>query len=468
MQDYSSRYASYWDYADAEPKKKKKKAYDAFDYSEVAYGNAITSAYTDDAYYGTASTYAYEPIPMRSIWAESTNSYWSNFSTKFASYEDTFAKKEKRRKIEKKLKSFALSQWVNVNLNLWTLKNSVTKKAYASLSISDEIVNKISQSFSKNWEPLINGIKRLPQNASLKEKLLFEHVFFDSDQIKYFRNIHPSFSLTHLLLTADKYFKEWIGSLEDITKYLEETSDTAKMEQKEKAKGTWGWEFEGNLVPSLLSCYSPTLWEKFAKIIKSKFYFPDKILREPHKCKGSRINRQYLYWISDKPVVWKHSEKSKKKRILIVIDGSGSMDTCWADEFKNIRNSAISSSFAYWIINSDVFDVTATVIHSTQWWCNINNELKSWKVRYCNTGAEWFEKIDKTIPKDWARDSEYVLFLTDMDISDTARECMRDYLKSSGKHMILSFYKWGDLAWLNVKVVTDMKWMIDGVARLLA
>lgn len=61
------------------------------------------------------------------------------------------------------------------------------------------------------------------------------------------------------------------------------------------------------------------------KAIRSKFFFPDTISKEENYRKGNRISRGFMSGTSYKPLIGKTAIAHKKKKVMIVIDGSGSM-----------------------------------------------------------------------------------------------------------------------------------------------
>ena len=171
-QDIASRYATYWESSDeddyyAKPKKKSK--WDDYDW-----GTPVS----------TTRTSAYVPYTQSQFGASTTNSYWSNFGSAFAGYEDIFEKKEKRMNLQKSLKSLALERGLPVNFNMGVMNEGITKAFSASVNISDERVSALSKSTEKQ-NKLLDAIERLPMKPTLLQKELFENTMLKGQGIHF-------------------------------------------------------------------------------------------------------------------------------------------------------------------------------------------------------------------------------------------------------------------------------------------
>ncbi len=450
MQDIASRYAGYWtsdeDEYYAKPKKRRDKWAD-FEYADVE-----------------TTTPTYKPYTQSQFGAKTKSSYWSNFGTTFASYEWVFEKKEKRMKLQKSLKELSIERSLPVNFHLGNLNQSIQKSFSANVNLSDATVKTLASSKQKQAR-LLDAIERLPMKPTLLQKELFEASILGWKEM-HFRYSWPV-DFDETIKQTRSYFEDWIGSLAEIESRFSENSETKREKARQASAMEEGSECQGNIIDWLRNA-DPTLWKTLAKKISSKFYFPNIVDREANMRKGKRINRWFLEGNSQKPLIARSVHAPTKKKLMIIIDGSGSMSRYWNGELTMYSNAKLSSAFSYGLMHSGLFNITHTIIHSEYGWANISNRLKKWEVPYFYNNWEGFENIDTTLPSSWAKDADYVLFLTDLCIGEDSQTGMKKFLQSSGKHMILSFESAWQLQWLNVKQVNNFEDMLNGVARLLA
>ncbi len=119
-----------------------------------------------------------------------------------------------------------------------------------------------------------------------------------------------------------KYYVEGLGDINTLRRWLVPNSSTKEAEKNTESESS----LYGHFRDSDLRTTPKPLVSFLENAIKSKFYFPDSVNKEENYRKGNRINRGFMNGTSYKPLVGKTKVAHKKKKIMIVIDGSGSMD----------------------------------------------------------------------------------------------------------------------------------------------
>ncbi len=187
----------------------------------------------------------------------------------------------------------------------------------------------------------------------------------------------------------------------------------------------------------------------------------DKYVKRPHISKGKRINKWFIQQTDYRALRTKEKVLNQKKKLLILLDGSGSMH---GDPFK------IGSNFIAEIVKLNIFDVD--IYHTNdqrvikankamdQW---ISWESK-WQFLDDSGGSEWFEYLTTRLGN-IPRDEDYVLIVTDMQVPRDAEANLKSFIGSK-KHLILSF----ESPWTfkcNVRLVKKYEDMMNVIGTLL-
>ncbi len=120
------------------------------------------------------------------------------------------------------------------------------------------------------------------------------------------------------------YYTSGLGDIETMKKWLRRNTSTLAHERKRKEEKSESAVY-GRWNNSSMSETPKDLVNFLENAIRSKFYFPDTVLKEENYRKGNRISRGFLNGTSYKPLVGKTRIAHKKKKLMVVIDGSGSM-----------------------------------------------------------------------------------------------------------------------------------------------
>jgi hypothetical protein len=151
---------------------------------------------------------------------------------------------------------------------------------------------------------------------------------------------------------------------------------------------------------------------------------------------------------------------------MFIIDSSGSMGSESSVDC-DIATSHAASVFASAVYGVDAFEVTHVVHHGSYGWKDAIHEYRKGNFLYTSSGGgEGFENIDLTIPKEWARDADYVVCLTDLDIGTSSQEGIREYLLEAKRYQLLSFSCGDAVKGLRCKVVKSFDDMVSSLIKL--
>ena len=153
--------------------------------------------------------------------------------------------------------------------------------------------------------------------------------------------------------------------------------------------------------------------------------------KEPDLRKWKRINRNYVYWLSYKPLKRENIISPIKKKVLNIVDWSWSM----------IGNSLeMAWDFMYAIEDTWLFDCTS--FFSQQDTALLSKDYTI----YYNNWWEWFKDIEDRIVDMWFRinDFDYIFIYTDCDIGRDQLNALKKIVQSK-KHMLFCFNRrYGD------------------------
>ncbi len=203
-------------------------------------------------------------------------------------------------------------------------------------------------------------------------------------------------------------------------------------------------------------------YNKVLKTIRSKIRMRDITTSEASLRKWSRINRWFIQKTSYKPLMQKTIESTKKKKIMFIVDCSGSMG------YASYQNNAAykGMSFVAWVVNSWVFDVSHVIMHSSGWWENIAKRIKKGELFSYTGGWEGFESVDDNLDADMLLGVDYIITITDLCICDSAQQGLYDYLKKGKKHLVLSFQESWNLKWMNVRTIEKISDMTNALVTI--
>lgn len=392
--------------------------------------------------------------------AKKNNNFWWWLNT----WWDFFDKKDKfdenKRKFIKKLKERTREEFIPVTINFssyWT--TNIHKDRRVFISINDNIREgkkwwkKFAEKFidDKNIEKIIWWYDKIPQKSDVIDSLT---ILFDTCKYPYLVSFYKWWDLNK---DVNDYYNNIITYEQYRSKF-----DISKLTQKniEVFAPSWNnytWTWINNLVN-----VDKKRMEANIKLIRWKIKPVAKVNYEESFRTGKRINRWFMNWTSYKPLKAKLVENIVKKKLFVIIDCSGSMwepDCDWNPAYEAI-------SFAWACYNSWLFDMKHIILHSSEWWRNVESEFSKNKLVSFYWTAEWFEWLPDNLEREWVKSCDYVVVLTDLRIWSSAERWLYDYIKWM-KHLILSFKNSWTINGMNVRTVKNNKDIINSLFTLV-
>lgn len=402
-----------------------------------------------DSYYGNASWKSY------GWWGNYSSTSWGKTTYNYDSIEEQLKRKKK---IEKSLDDFKRENNIIAKTYINAETNVTRKAGMYTLSIDNSPEWRNGLALLKKW---VDVWKRLPSsrkvlaNAPLFSTLI--NCFTKNELPKLFQNT-----------TLSTQWAAWAAKAQELMEMIATTLGKSVITdpevdaliaaipekiKEELEEHSWhGW------VSSLVDS-----WKEIKPINKPlKITKPtDKFLKFPHLVKGKRINRGFINNTDYRPLRRKEPILVNRKKLLILLDGSGSMS--W-------RPYHLGVNFIGELIKLDMFDIDVYQTTSVRV-TNVNITMKRWldgssKNKFIDlSGSEWFDMLTNRM-SGLNRDEDYVLVITDMDVPSDAESNLKAFIGNK-KHLILSFNnKW--TFGMNVRVVKKYLDMANVVTTLLA
>ena len=167
----------------------------------------------------------------------------------------------------------------------------------------------------------------------------------------------------------------WKVSIREISNFLyqEEGKENLNDDDKEAKKAnSWifhnDWDFKYTLSSDMVKEK-----ERITKILSKKFTLSSSINKEDDFRKWNRINRWYILGNSYKPLRKSVVSEAKKKKLMVIVDGSGSMTSrsSFTVGWKEARNYEVASIFAHALRDCDVFDIKKILFHESEGFIDI-------------------------------------------------------------------------------------------------
>lgn len=425
---------------------------DADDGSYIPWKNTWqTSLYGggSDSYYWNASWKSY------GWWGNYESTKWGKTTYNYDSIEQQIKRKKN---IEKALNTFKTDNNIIAKTYINAETNVTRKAGMYTLSIDN------TPQWKSGLDLLKKGVdvwKRLPSSRKvLSNTPLFStliNCFTKWELQKLFQNT-----------TLSAQWAKWAAKIQELMEMITKTLGQSVINdpevdaliaaipekiKEELAEHTW----HGG-VSSLVDS-----WREVRPINKPlKMTKPsDKFLKIPHLVKGKRINRGFINNTDYRPLKRKEPILVNRKKLLLLLDGSGSMS--WAPYHLWVN-------FIAELIKLDMFDIDVYQTTSVRV-TNVNTAMKRWidgssKHKFIDlSGSEWFDMLTNRMAG-LSRDEDYVIVITDMDVPSDAEANLKAFIWAK-KHLILSFNnKW--TFGMNVRVVKKYADMANVVTTLTA
>lgn len=380
-------------------------------------------------------------------WSTYQNSYWNDVYSRYAS---SFSTAEEKRAFKKKIIEESRKRYFPTEITVNNSKTEFFKKRRMEININTSDMAKMK------WKEsiIVDAFQKFPYNSDIWDSEAFRwYLTKDAWNLSNYLNWSSWVNNGDMII----WYFEWRVTYADYRKIFK---DISAMKSESKVESNWGWKW-GREVWSK-EMLQKDLYKKNLRIIQSKIRSRSITSQEESLRKGKRINRNFINGTSYKPLMDKTVETSKRKKVMFILDCSGSMG----------RASKVGSPQHGWIsfiaaaVNSWVFDCEHVIYHSDSWWENVIREIRKEDLFGYYGGWEGFEHIDDNLEKDWLNWVDYVVTVTDLCIWSSAQQWLYDYLKKAKKHMILSFENWGKLKWMNVRVVKTPANMINSLVTM--
>lgn len=407
---------------------------------------------TDDDYYAGYGKSTYNSTGYNSSYYGGYTQY-SYDSSWFSKYQSSFDSSKDKREFKKEIHDIARDKFLPTNVKITTAKTSFLKKRKLEVNINQNELGKFKGKESK----LMDLYDKLPYNSDV----------IDSESLKYF--------ITGDIGDLEKFVVDGAGNvLNEIKEYFGGTISYDQYRKKFKpiehkappkgkkaiaeAEFEWGW----NMGTEHKLC-DEVMYKKVLHSIRSKISLRSTINTEASLRKGSRINRGFIDGTSYKPLMTRTTDIVRKKKIMFIVDCSGSM---WYP-LSNEDPSYKALSFVGGVVNSGKFDVDHVILHSSSGWRNVAKPFKRWELFTHSGGWEGFESVDDNLSRDMVSGVDYIVTLTDLCIDEGSQQGLYDYLKKGKKHLVLSFQEGGDIKGMHVRKIEEMSDMINGLVTIV-
>lgn len=399
-------------------------------------------------------------VSYGSGWSKYSGGGWWNWSNKWwttsYNFDDIEQQIKRKKRIEKELEQFKVNNNIIAKTYIGSDTSLLRKAGMYTISINNTKHYKTDIQYLQKgldtWKKM-PGSRKVLNNASLLSTLISSHIssklpeLFENTTLARDGKYDKIKELMELIQTTMN--KPLINDA-DIDNLINAFPEKIRDEIEEHSGHGW---------VSTLVDYFTTI-NKTAKPLR--FTKPINQFRKfPHLVKGKRINKAFIQKLDYR--VFKRKEKivHKRKKILLLLDASGSMS--W-----RAYNTWVN--FAWALYDLDMFDIDMYQTTDRRV-INTTIALRNWtqnksRNKFPGThNAEWFEALTTRLA--WIdRDEDYVLVITDMLVPDNAEENLKAFIGNK-KHMILSFqekWKFG----CNVRLVKKYEDMANVVTSLLS
>lgn len=391
-----------------------------------------------------------------------SSSSWNDYSNYFSKWEDYYKVAEKRRKYKKDVNDYALESYTPIDVRVWVWSSpSIFKRNRMTIDIPESMLSEFSS--QAKVKKIVDLYDKIPYNSDLIDSFIVEQIvtWKRNSTLKNFVNPDKVKSDTDIVNidNAIMWYDKGTTTYAELRTWFRALTSIEKSELFANSDNMWyGWWKVG----SRINFEHRDTYNKNLRIIQSKIKLVDKIDVEENFRKGKRINRNFINWSSIKPLMSKTVNAKKKKKIMFIIDCSGSMNP-W-NTSSDPSHKAIS--FAAACVNSWIFNVEQVIYHSSSWWQNCIREIQKGELFNLYGWSEGFERIDDNLNTEWIKSCDYAVALTDLDIWTSAQQGLYDYLHKAKKHMVLSFDRSWTIKGMAVRTVDSPQTMINALVSL--
>lgn len=391
-----------------------------------------------------------------------SSSSWNDYSNYFSKWEDYYKDAEKRRKYKKDVNDYALESYTPIDVRVWVWSSpSIFKRNRMTIDIPESMLSEFSS--QAKVKKIVDLYDKIPYNSDLIDSFIVEQIvtWKRNSTLKNFVNPDKVKSDTDIVNidNAIMWYDKGTTTYAELRTWFRALTSIEKSELFANSDNMWyGWWKVGNRI----NFEHRDTYNKNLRIIQSKIKLVDKIDVEENFRKGKRINRNFINWSSIKPLMSKTVNAKKKKKIMFIIDCSGSMNS-W-NSSTDPSHKAIS--FAAACVNSWIFNVEQVIYHSSSWWQNCIREIQKGELFNLYGWSEGFERIDDNLNTEWIKSCDYAVALTDLDIWTSAQQGLYDYLHKAKKHMVLSFDRSWTIKGMAVRTVDSPQTMINALVSL--
>jgi len=387
-------------------------------------------------------------------WWYGSSWWWSTWWTKFDwwSWWWWFNDKQKIIDFKEKVQKKCLENYIPAVVSVNWDSRYVTKNNKLYINFSNSSVN----DWDEQIDRIINGYEKVPYWWSLVWNMIYS-LYVSQNTNEAHRQYQKAFEMfskniwwdSKTLSLVNQYFSWAIWPEKLLEKFSQSELDAIEKEISKDINEDGSMKSYDNIW-RYRNLRDFTLADRFLKLIKSKIHIENIVDKEPSIRKWKRINRLFIEWRDYKPLVNKQVSVKQKKKILFLVDCSGSM---W-DASSTSDSAHRAVSFLHAIIKADLFDVTNIFFHSSWGYWDVKKEFIKQPHSRC-WWWEWFERVWVNIWPEKLRWIDYVVTLTDLDIWESAQKWLYEFLSKGKKHLVLSFdYKW-DLNWMNVRTIPE-------------
>lgn len=391
-----------------------------------------------------------------------SSSSWNDYSSYFNKWADYYKIAEKRRTYKKDVNDYALESYTPVDVRVWNSNStSIFKRNRMTIDIPESRLSEFSS--KEKVKKIVDLYDKIPYNSDLIDSFIVEQIvtwkraknlpsFVNPDKVK-------SSSDIVYIDNAIRWYDKGTTTYAELRTWFRALTSIEKSEQFADSDNMWyGWEN----VWTRINFTDRDTYNRNLRIIQSKIKLVDTIDVEESFRKGKRINRNFINWSSIKPLMSKTVNAKKKKKIMFIIDCSGSMDS--GSSSTDPSHKAIS--FAAAAVNSWIFDVQQVIYHSSSGWQNCIREIQKGELFNLYGWSEGFERIDDNLNSEWVKSCDYAVCLTDLCIDSSAQQGLYDYLHKAKKHMVLSFQNSWTIKGMTVRTVDSPQTMINALVSL--
>lgn len=391
-----------------------------------------------------------------------SSSSWDDYSGYFSKWEDYYKIAENRRKYKKDINDYALESYTPIDVRVWvSITPSIFKRNRMTIDIPESRLKEFSS--KEKVKKIVDLYDKIPYNSDLIDSFIVEQIvtwkrannlpsFVNPDKVKSASDIVN-------IDNAIRWYDSGVTTYAELRTWFRPLTSTEKCEQFADSDNMWKW---WGVVWHRKNFSDRDTYNRNIRIIQSKIKLVDTIEVEESFRKGKRINRNFLNWSSIKPLMSKTVNAKKKKKIMFIIDCSGSMNSGASPD--DPSHKAIS--FAAAAVNSWIFNVEQVIYHSSGWWQNCIREIRKGELFNLYGWSEWFERIDDNLNSDWVKSCDYAVCLTDLCIGSYAEQWLYDYLHKAKKHMVLSFLNSWTIKGMTVRTVDSPQTMINALVSL--